>query len=405
MRKPLLKLAALTAYTYVILLACSTAFHFSPNLLKPLMKQDTWEQLVSLNVLNIRQHPQYRAWLQGFVHDKDAQPRDYHPDTHAFHAVPYEIIPLDDEAVDVHGYKNAIAPAQARVLFTGDSFAVGGGVGSRLAAPAAFSRLTGCPVYNASMGGYGLAHTPRVIRHFLEDLPPGERFQGRDVVILSYLGNDLTLDLDVARARQANQQDRLGYLLKLGPLRRLFFFALPALAPRAANAAAPGYDGFDAVPLTGPTWRSIPFSFHSAVEHFLTLDGFEANIPDIRALLGQVKALEARGARIRIVAIPTGLQVVEQDIDTARLDPASRFARQYRAMAANMNAAQDRFLALCAQAGLETLDARPALLAHPRRTELYYPHDTHMTPLGQEALAGIVAQAFPDIAKACRTGG
>ncbi|GFK92907.1 hypothetical protein NNJEOMEG_00735 [Fundidesulfovibrio magnetotacticus] len=401
MLKRLLKLAALPAYVYLLLLACSTGLYCSTNLLRPLLAPGTWEQLVSLDILDLHRHPQYRDWLGGFVHAQGQQPDRYYPDTHAFHGIPYDTIPLDDDPVDPHGYKNALRPDQARVLFTGDSFAVGGGVGSRLAAPAVYARLTGCPVYNASMGGYGLAHYPRIVRHFTRDLPPDRRFTGRDVVVLSYMGNDLTLDMDVNLARQEREADRLGYLLRLGPLRRLAALALGRVGPGLALAAEPGMDGYAVAPLRAPTWQGIPFSFHLVVKHMLTLENFRRNIPAIRETLARLKALESPDLRIHVAAIPTGLQVVRGDIDTARLDPASSFAREYRTIAANLDAMQDEFLALCREAGLEALDTRPALLADPARSLLYYPHDTHMTAQGQDVLARIIRDAWPQVARDC----
>jgi hypothetical protein len=199
--------------TYLLLVGLdSCVFRVLPRL--PLFSEKQRQLLYSYGVYDARTNPLYRQWLHGYVDAPGKPPFEEVPDdsSRAYGIAVSPPLPrLRFAGTDALGWINARTPAAASVLFVGDSFCYGAGSGTAQAIPALYEKATGQPVYAACKGGYGLPHYVDILRHLTVDAPAGspERFGGRTVFVLLYMGNDVLADLLVHQARQ--YEDALGF--------------------------------------------------------------------------------------------------------------------------------------------------------------------------------------------------
>ncbi|MFZ5427415.1 MAG: hypothetical protein ACOZEN_10585 [Thermodesulfobacteriota bacterium] len=362
-----------------------------------LLPEITRDQAVSMGVVSVRTHPLYREWLMGFVRQPGA-PRNagYLLDTAKAYGDLQEILP-DDDPSDALGWPNLIAPREADVLFVGDSFCNGDSAGTRLSPPALFARLTGVRVYNASNGGYGLAQYARIIDHLTRGLPEPERFRGKDVVVLVYLGNDLTADIMLHKERARLTEGTAGWMLELGPLRALASMALAGLGERTPLAHGDGL--YRRVPMACGTADGLPFSWHPGYGPYAARQTWTRMLPDAKLLAADLKKLTEGGLDVRMVLIPCSLQVLADDIHWPGLDAASAALRDLPRMAANLEDLRRETARLFSEAGFEVLDVTDAMKASTERCGLFQTQDTHCTSAGYEFIARAVAGRWPRLGR------
>lgn len=392
------KLLLIAASCAILLAALSVGVYHMPWSVLEMLPEPKRDQLISLGVVSPAVHPLYREWLLNFVRTPQApRPSAYQVDTGPAYGKP-RTITVDDASSDALGFANTITPAQADILFVGDSFCNGASAGTNLSPPVRFAKLTGRTVYNASNGGYGPAQYLRLLDRVTRQLPPGERFAGKDVVLLSYLGNDLSSDSLTYLERLEGTRHALRWQLTLGPLRAWAGY-LRASYRAGGSPYSPQWNYSD-IPMACATPGAMPFSWHPGYASFLFQDVLAPQFATAADLYTQIAALTPPGGRIRLVLIPSSLQVLDQDIDRAKLDPAGPPARDLPAIAASMDRVRAKGLELFDRLGFDVLDLTPVFRADPRRCLYYQPDDTHCTAEGYEAIARAIAARWPELARA-----
>jgi len=385
------------AASYLALAGFSFAvFHLPWSVLErlPEAKRD---QLISSGVVSARQHPLYRDWLQSFVRTPNA-PRDpdYVMDTYRAYGETIHTR-VDDDASDFLGWANTISPSDASVLFVGDSFTNGASAGTRLSPPAVYARLTGAKVYNASLGGYGLGQYVRIIDMLTGGLAQEKRYAGKDVVVIVYLGNDLNSDLVLYSLRQKYSDDSLAWQLELGPLRAWARYLLSSYGLRPAFAAPTGL--YSPAPMTCRTPGDLPFAWHPGYASFLDKENVMATLPMARRLISDLKALESRGLSIKIVLVPSSIQVVDKDIDWNKIASGARLAEDVPRIVQALEGVRAAAVQMFTAEGFAVLDVTDTLRASPDRCLYFQPADTHCTALGFEAIGKAVAARWPELGR------
>lgn len=389
-----LSLAALDAFVYRLLPHCGL---FSPK---------HQELLYSYGVYDPDANPLYRPWLHGYVNAPGLPPHHGTADD-AYRA--YGISLPDPPGVDVSGtdalgWWNARSPSEADVLFIGDSFCYGAGSGTAQSIPVLYEKATGERTYAACKNGYGLPQYRDILRRLTVDAPAGspERFHGRTVVVLLYIGNDLAADLFVyrGRLREANQGWRRH--LRLASLRRLLRYLRDAhrgAGQALAAAPAPTVDthGYYPVPLTEPTQGGLPFAFHPFYRSFVDTAWFGQREEDeVRRTLADLRRLADAGhLRLYAVTLPTALQVLYPRIDFAAVPRRSEFAQKAADATRNLNALSALLVSLLREAHIDTLDMERPFMDAPDAGRYYWPTDTHLTPAGNAAVVRAMVAAFP----------
>ncbi|WP_428569628.1 MAG: alginate O-acetyltransferase AlgX-related protein [Solidesulfovibrio sp. DCME] len=360
------------------------------------------ELLYSYGVYDPATNPLYRPWLHGYVNEPGLPPRRGTADD-AYRA--YGMYLPDAPAVtvsgtDALGWWNARLPGQAETLFLGDSFCYGAGSGTERSIPALYEHATGQASYAACKNGYGLPQYRDILRHLTVDALRGspERFQGRTVVVLVYIGNDLAADLFVYRGRLREEHLGPWRHLRLTSLRRLARYLRDAArgsgqALAAAPAALVDTGGYYPVPLTEPTENGLPFAFHPFYRSFIDTAWFgPSEEDDVRRALVDLRELAGQGGfHLAVVVLPTALQVLYPRIDFAAVPRGSEFARKAADMVRNLNALTARLLVLLDEAGIPGLDMLPRFMDAPDAGRYYWPTDSHLTPRGNAAVASALA--------------
>lgn len=383
--------------SYICLILLAAAIFHAPWFILETLPQAKRDQLISTGVVSANSHPLYREWLMGFVRAPN-EPRNpvYTMDSYLAYG---EIVHAssDDLPSDFLGFANTLPPSQARILFVGDSFCNGASAGSRLSPPAVYSRLAGTPVYSGSNGGYGLNHYVRIIDKLTQGLPEDQRFKGRDVVVLTYLGNDFTSDMTLYSLRKQYSQGDLSWQLRLGPLRAWGKYLLSAYGARPALAAPAG--AYAPVPMVCRTPGDLPVAWHPGYASYLIEENQEIEIPLALNFVDEMAALRARGLDIKIVLIPASPLLLAKDVDYSRVQPASRMAQELPLIARSLDRVRGIALEAFTRHGFEVLDLTPILAASPDRCLYYQPGDTHCTALGYEAIGRAIAAKWPDLGK------
>lgn len=383
--------------SYVCLTLLAAAIFHAPWVIIEKLPEAKRDQLISTGVVSANAHPLYREWLMGFVRAPN-EPRNpaYTMDSYMAYGETVQTT-VDDIASDFLGFANAILPSQARLLFVGDSFCNGASVGTRQSPPAVYSRLTGTPTYSGSNGGYGLNQYVRIIDKLTQGLPEEQRFKGSDVVVLVYLGNDLTSDMTLYSLRKQYSQDALAWQMLLGPLRAWGKYLLSTYGARPAFAAPTG--AYSPVPMNCKTPGYMPVSWHPGYASYLFEENLENEIPLALQLVDELAALKARGLNIKIVLIPASPAFLARDVDYAQVPPDSRMAQDLPKIAQSLERVRTVALEAFDRRGFEVLDLAPLLAASPERCLYYQPGDTHCTALGYEAIGQAVAARWPDLGK------
>ena len=385
----------LSGLIYLGLAGLSFAVFHLPWPVLELLPEAKRDQLISLGVVSPAVHPLYRDWLQNFVRLPNA-PRDCDYVMDSYRAYGQSLhTRVDDEDSDFLGFANAISPSQAEVLFVGDSFANGASVGTRLSPPAVFAKLSGKKVYNASNGGYGIAQYVRIIDKLTGDLPEGQRFIGKDVVVLVYLGNDFTADMVAYNSRLEHTDNALLWQLKLGPLYTWAKYVKDLHSPRPAPAAPSQL--YYPVHLACPTSDGLPFAWHPGFASFLDKGIFQEHLPLLRKLLAKLKELETRGLSIKIVFIPASIQVLRNDIVWSEVSPQSRLAKDVPGIVQALDEIELSAREIFHESGFEVLDLTETLRSSPQRCSYFQPADSHCTAKGYALIGQAVAEKWPNL--------
>lgn len=373
---------------------------YLPGSIVKTLPREKGELLLSLGVFSPAVHPLYRRSLHNFVGEPGVpNEREHIMDTYKMYGV-LRKTPVDDEKNDAWGFPNApdLRPHDAKVLFVGDSFGIGSSVGSRQSPAAFFARLTHVPVYNASHGAYGLAQYLAIIRQAVQQLPPAQRFAGRDIVLLTFLGNDYTADIAQYDRNSLYVDHSLAWIARIGPLRSWIDYLRMVYAMPATGKTQP-VGRYAPIPVTCDTAEHLPFALHPGFSLFTSSTRVLRYFAGARPFVEQLAAIKAQGFRIRVVVIPVALQVIYKDIDWGAMDPKSPCATSLPTIYATANDLRDHVVALYRHYGFETLDLTDILANAPQHCRYFQPADTHCTALGYEAIARAIADRWPDLGK------
>ncbi len=393
-------IAYVTLVTVDILL-----YHFGAKL--PIFSTAQKELLYSNGVFAVMRHPEYRYWLKGFVNQpgSPASPGTI-DDAYRAYGIRLDHPPATEfSAIDALGWWNDKPPSQAKVLFLGDSFCYGAGSGTENSIYRLFEKRTGLPDYAACKGGYGLAHYARLLETLTSDaLGPQNRFSGKTVYILLYIGNDLSADIIVYRQRL--QDELVGHArhLWLASIRKLITFlrTSKALAVAAgADAPSPKQDpflGYYPILLKDGGPPDAPFAFHPFYRTLTSMNWFgPGEEEEMRKVFAEIaRVTRERNLDVRFVIIPTALQVLYPRIDMDRVDTNSPFAKEAPIVVKNLNQLTAFAANAAEEAGFPVLDMEPLLIGRDDVAKLYWPSDTHFTPQGNAVTVDAILRAFPE---------
>jgi hypothetical protein len=404
--KKVVGVAIFVLVLYVSLVGVSAVVFFLPWYFVQSLPDVKRDHLVSVGVFSHKVHPLYREWLRHFVRSPDEARKDHAVmDTYSIYGVNHTVT-LDEQNQrnDSFGFPNAIRPHDARILFVGDSFGEGASVGSRLAPAAVFAKLTNTPIYNGSHGGYGLAQYVAVIKRMTQDLPEAQRFIGKDIVVLTYLGNDYLSDIMLYEKNDLYENHTFRWLMQLGPLKSWIKYIKASGGmggPRDAEAANSNVPvgRYVPIPLKCDTAGGLPFALPPACSAYLERDMVMSYLAKARPFLEELKALEVNGLRIKVVVIPLGLQVVYDDIDWQAIPSSSYIAKDVPKIKACLTDVEAGVVKMFKEYGFDTLDLTDIMRNSPLHCQYYQPADTHCTALGYEAIARAIAERWPDIGK------
>ncbi|QLA16280.1 hypothetical protein [Desulfolutivibrio sulfoxidireducens] len=404
-RKIIRSLVVFGLIVYVTLVTADILlYHFGANL--PVFTPTQKELLYSRGVFAAFRHPDYRPWLKGFVNapGKPATTVSV-DDTYRAYGVPLDNPPsVELSAVDALGWWNDTSPSQAQVLFLGDSFCYGAGAGTDNTIYRLFEKKTGLPDYAACKGGYGLTHYARLLETLTGDgLGPQNRFLGKTVYVLLYVGNDLSADILVYRQRQMDEMVGHARHLWIESIRNLtaFFRETRTLATGVnAQTTQPGQDstlGYYPIFLKDGGSKDTPFAFHPFYRTVVNMGWFgPKQEEELRAVFAEMaRVARERTLDVRFVVIPTALQVLYPRIDFTRLDPNSLFAKEAPTVVKNFNQLTAFAVSAAEAAGFPVLDMEPLLVGRADAAALYWPMDTHFTPLGNAVTVDAILTAFP----------
>ena len=409
MKKILLTVFVCAALSYVLILIISTVVFYAPWSVLQNIEEQKRNELISLGVFSPRTHPLYKDSLYQFLRQPNEKHKTkYFGDTYAPYGVKHAVA-IDDEDNDFLGFPNVIAPHEASILFVGDSFGVGTSAGSKLSPAAIYSKITGSKVYNSSNGAWGPVQYVGVIKMMTRELPKEERFIGKDVVVLFYLGNDFNFDMLQYKVRQLHTDHVVSWLLHLGPLRKwINFIQLAHVAPHT-SASTLGQqtqtaDNIPAgmyapIPMRCETVGHLPFAWHPSYAGLLRPE-FDVGLWDaVDKVTGELKSLESEGLRIKVVIIPANIQVLADDIDWASVSSDNKIARDTQKIKAMLEEEREKSKEIFKKYNFDVLDVTDAMRSSPQRCLYYQPFDTHCTALGYEAIGKAIAAKWPDLGK------
>lgn len=238
------------------------------------------------------------------------------------------------------------------------SFCVGASVGSRRAPAAQVGKLTDKKVYNGSTGGYGIAQYLGIIKMLTQGLPAEQRYTGKDVVVMFYVGNDFNVDIIHDQRRRSYTRGALFWLLELGPLRAWMEYISDSLAHAAPPVQIP--TGLYApIPMKCETAGGLPFAWHPGFSTFLKPKNIAEPRPEAWELIGELAALQAAGLNIKVVVVPANIQVIFDDIDWQAIPPTSPIAVNSPKIYSILNDVKADALSMFKSYGFDTLDMTP----------------------------------------------
>lgn len=278
------------------------------------------------------------------------------------------------------------------VLVLGDSFTAGTQIPFEETWPARLEgrlrpSIPNVQVINAGVDRYDLSQQYRLAERLSRDFPP------RHVVVALYVGNDLADYEQAAGARLPWAPAGPGAWL--ADRSYLYHFARGAVArkPRAERGAPSPVDGWS--PRSVPGFAEMRPDQQARVRGQFAagdvLPLWRGGEDAARRLTAVERLLEAfadrvRPARLTVVVLPMKQEVIPaQRAELLALHDLSED---------DLARPRERLAAWAARRGVTFVDATPALQAHERPLDLFWPVDSHMTPLGHERVADVVAPAI-----------
>ena len=372
---------------------------------------DIKDYLTSRGAFDQTSHPDYRRWLRAFV-TTPGQPWEYEFRGDIVKVLRITtgtparklVLPVDDL-----GFVNQRPPADAEVLFLGDSFGRSAGCTFEETIPSFFEAIAGKKVYNASMQGYGLHQYVSILNRLTDDAGNDpHHFHGKEVYVLVYVGNDLKENIDDYQERvAAESRPMLLPRLQLETLRSIGDLT----EQRLRNALRPWLgrnrtlseedfrtrtDGFYPVFLDLPPYRDVPVAFEPRLANYRTIDWLDAEREKvIESLLDRFRTLASeRELTIRFAILPVNVQVLGPHVIHDEMAAHYSFYGIYRPAAESFDKLAAFMKNEIGAAGFEVLDLTPALRAEAQRTQVYWPEDTHLTPIGNRVVAEELARTF-----------
>ena len=379
------------------------------------LSQRVRDYYYSVGVFAPATHPLYREAFKGYVVSPQAT-AGMPGDVYATYNLPLHSLKLAWPIPDAIGWPNQHPLREADVLFIGDSFGRANGAGFANSIPVRFEERTHLKAYVAGNEGYGLAHYVGILRYLTKELPkPEDRFHGKNVYILLYLGNDLGLDLTNfwARRSQDAQFSELAYHAQLTSLVRLFSLARTmsekqiATPQQSYSLVTEGdiatiekerrrTDGWYPHFFTIPVYQGQPFAFERGnFLDFEELDWLEERRDEIQGMLQEIQANAAEiGATVRVIVLPTRLRILAPYFKTLPADQSFEFDRLYPKLINSEDSLRTFMLQQLQALGIEALDMTPFFNEQLFRTPLFWAGDLHYTPEGYQQIAAHAAMAF-----------
>jgi len=396
--------------TYGLIVLASTAVFYTPWAILKNMNEDKRDEMISLGIFSPKSHPLYRPSLYSFLREPNAKGKTTAiGDTYKAYGVTVKI-DLQEEDNDSLGFPNTIPASDAAVLFVGDSFGVGVSVGSKLCPAAVYAKMTNAKVYNASNGSWGPVQYVDIIKMMTQELPKEKRFSGKDVVVLFYLGNDFDVDMLQYEMRKMQTDHVVSWLFALKPLREWVNF-LQLANWKDQHVQSHGQDQqtqttdeiphgiYAPIPMKCETVRGLPFAWHLSYLGWIHQGYDPKRWNAIDKVIGELKSFEAKGLRIKVVLVPTSVQILSDNIDWASVPKDSRIEADTKKLKEIQDQTKEKATAIFKKYGFDVLDLADVMNASPQKCLYYQPVDTHCTALGYEAIGKAIAAKWPDLGK------
>lgn len=380
----------------------------------PFFSQRVRDYYYSAGVFDQNSHPRYRQPFDGYILSPLAT-AGRPGDIYATYNLPLHSLELAWPQPDELGWPNQHALHEAEALFIGDSFGRANAAGFAHSIPVRLEALTHLKTYVAANEGYGLGQYAGILRYLTQGLPQSERFQGKFVYILLYLGNDISLDLTnfLARRRHAAQFSEVAFHARLTALVRLASLARTISAKRITTTQ-PVYplvteddvatiaserqrtDGWYPHFFTIPLYQGQPFAFDQGnFAEFRTITWLEKRRLHVRELLQDIQSTaQQTGVTVRFVMLPTRLQILAPYFREIPSDQRLEFDRWFP----NLIASEEQIRMMLGQElqglGFETLDMTPIFEEMVFRIPLFWAGDLHYTPEGYHLIGERIATTF-----------
>ncbi|HKI01927.1 MAG TPA: hypothetical protein VKK31_08110 [Thermoanaerobaculia bacterium] len=276
---------------------------------------------------------------------------------------------------DQSGFRNRPDPKAADVVVVGDSFIEGWGVTAEELATSRLAADLGRPVVNLGQSWYGPQQELEVLRRYGLPLHP------KACVWAFFEGNDLQ---DVERYEKAlpvwPELSRRNHSFALRSFTRNALYALRRLLGKDATGTLAYPSGV----FRASGGRDVRMYFEYKPHRLSAKE--EAALGEVRSVLTKAGGLcRSHGARFLVVFVPS-----KDRIYLGR----TRFAAESEPLHWGRNGLPRRLAGIVRQAdpGAEFLDLTPSFLARAARGEvLYFPQDSHWSPLGHAAAADAIA--------------
>jgi hypothetical protein len=280
---------------------------------------------------------------------------------------------------DQNGFRNRPDPRAADVVVVGDSFIEGWGVTADELATSRLAADLRRPVVNLGQSWYGPRQELEVLRRYGLPLHP------QACVWAFFEGNDLQ---DVERYEKAlpvwPELSRRNHSFALRSFTRNALYALRRLVRTRLGEDATGTLAYPSGVFRAQGGRDVRMYFEYKSHRLSPKE--RAALEEIRGVLGEAGHLcQRQGARFLVVFVPSK--------DRVYLD-RTRFAANAEPLHWGRNDLPLRLAALVRRAapGADFLDLTPVFLAKAAKGEiLYFPQDSHWSPLGHAAAADAIA--------------
>ena len=303
-------------------------------------------------------------------------------------------------SIDGYGFRNTQSPSDARVFLLGDSFVYGYHVTQKATAAAVLSGRLGAPVYNLGVFATSPVQQLQLLKHLLGTRP--ESFQPNHVFWFIFESNDLEDDYppfgrSAASAVNTTSFEHLAErtivrwvadlpkaIRSQSILRRIADGEIVLRSrTRSLDREARVLDG-EILPT--PLYRSARYGAKFFNQVYLdrarkpeSYVRQHPNLPRLRKAIGEMAEMaRARGFRLTVVAVPSGVRMHHRDFNIGGVSDAPYFLRAV--------------LEIAAQDGLDRLDLSELLKPYASVELLYQRDDEHWNERANEIVAGLLAE-------------